>query len=114
MLLKSFSHIYIQVPVLASIDGKTAIPDSLDITKFLSKSYPGLIPLSKYEEVLDMLKRLHTINFFSLTFAGKPEIQEKAKARLQQILNSDINQRYREALESKVRRYVHRSSDPYC
>ena len=106
---KPVSHL--QVPALVSIDGKTTIPDSMEITKFLSKVYPDLIPSSKREEILDMLRRLHTINFFSLTFAGKPESQKKSKTLLQQELNSDITQRYREAIEVKLKRYVHRSSD---
>ena len=113
MLLRNFSHTYQQVPVLASIDGKTTIPDSLNITQFLSKFYSGLIPSSKHEEIIDMLKRLHTINFFSLTFAGKPETQEKAKARLQERLNSDISQRYREAIGYKIRRCVNSSCSQY-
>lgn len=94
----------LKVPVLAAVDGKTVVPDSLEITKFLSITYPNLIPTSNREEILDMLKRLHAINFFSLTYAGKPQSQERLKAVLQQRLDSDISPRYREAIEKKIKR----------
>ena len=94
------------MPVIATIDETTIIPDSVEITKYLSESYPALIPSSHQKEIHALLEKLHSINFFALTYAGKPETQEKAKAFLEQKLRSDISQRYREAIEYKLKRYV--------
>lgn len=96
--------LYVQVPVLASMDGETIVPDSLEITKFLSRFYPDLMPASNRDEILDMLTRLHAINFFSLTYGGKPQSQERLKGLLQQRSNSDISQRYHEVIEKKIKR----------
>lgn len=95
-----------QVPVLATIDGKTIIPDSVEITKYLAGFYPALIPSSHQKEIYSMLERLHGINFFTLTYGepGKQSYQHKTKALLEERLSSDISQNYREAIEYKLKR----------
>ncbi len=94
------------MPVIATVDGTAIVPDSLDITKYLSEFYPSLIPSSHQSEIYALLERLHSINFFALTYAGKPESQENSKALLQAKLRSQISDRYREAIERKLKRYV--------
>ena len=90
--------------MLASIDGTVAIPDSIEITKYFAGFYPALIPSSRQKEIHALLEKLHDINFFSLTYLGKPETQENAKSLLKQKLGSDISQKYREAIEYKLKR----------
>ena len=82
------------------------IPDSLEITKYMSQLYPALMPSSRRSEIYTLLQRLHSINFFALTYAGKPETQEKAKAFLEGKLGSEISSRYRLAIDHKLKRLV--------
>ena len=82
------------------------IPDSVEITKYFAKFYPSLIPESHDSEIKELLAKLHGINFYSVTFAGRPQTQENAKRHLESLLSTDISERYREALKYKIQRYV--------
>ena len=94
----------LQVPVLAPVNSKDTIPDSLEITKYLAKSYPSLIPASHADEIRRLLSQLHSLNYFSLSFTGRPEAPRGAKAFLEKQLGGDISERYREAIKVKVKR----------
>jgi hypothetical protein len=63
-----------------------------------------LIPAVHAEEISRLLSDLHNINFFSLTFAGKPQGQHAALAKLNEKLKEDISGRYRTAIDTKIKR----------
>lgn len=94
-----------EVPVLMPEDKHLKpIPDSLDITFAVADRYPSLLPDENREETTRLIRDLHGINFFSLTFAGKPEMQQGNLAFLQGKLQEDISERYRAAIERKIER----------
>ena len=78
----------------------------MEITKRFAESYPSLIPKQQREKIISLLQELHGINFFSLTFTNKPGPTEERKAWLQTQLEGDINEKYRKAIEGKIKRWV--------
>lgn len=94
------------MPVLAPVDSHKTLPDSLEITKYFAQSYPDLMPEPYKEKIISLLQELHGINFFSLTFTGKPGPTEARKESLQKQLESDISEKYRKAIEGKIKRWV--------
>ncbi|KAH8683737.1 hypothetical protein BGZ61DRAFT_456240 [Ilyonectria robusta] len=92
-----------QVPVLASSNLPENIKDSLDITHFIAKSYPSLIPATHSEQITRLLFKLHDMNYFSLSFAGRPIVAASIVAGVEKRLQqTDNSERYRKALESKL------------
>lgn len=86
---------------------KERIPDSLDITFWLCERYPSLRPREYAGEIDRLLRELHAINFFSLTFRNKAA---RAKAMeggiIDRINEPGISARYKKALEYKLEVYV--------
>jgi hypothetical protein len=91
-----------KVPTLAPLSAAKTIPDSLQITLFLSQYYPRMIPASRNDEVATLLAELHAINYYSLTFSGKPETVEGIDKAVEQRLEGNISDRYRQALKFKL------------
>lgn len=92
-----------QVPVLASAELKQPIADSLEITFFLAERYPSLIPDSHKEQIVSLLKDLHSLNYFSLSFGGREHVADMFKKTVLDRLNTpDISRRYRDALTFKL------------
>ena len=58
--------------MLAGPSLSTPIADSEEIVYYLAKSFPSIIPEEQEPQVSQYMKRLHGINYFSLTFNGKP------------------------------------------
>ena len=73
------------------------IPESVYITFYIAERYPNLIP---NDRVPALLKELHTVNFFSLSFTKRPRTAKPVV--LQLLARQDISDRYRKALEYKV------------
>lgn len=92
-----------EVPVLAPVDQKHTIPDSVAITKYLAESYPALIPASHENAINDLLRDIHSVSFFSLTFAKGSPHQQQAKTFMEGLLKQDISERYRAALQHKLK-----------
>lgn len=93
-----------QVPVIAPLTSSKTIPDSLEITKYLGKYYPSLIPDSERDKITQLLEELHSINFFALTFTGRPQVQRPNEIFLQTQLEGQISQKYRDAIHLKLER----------
>jgi hypothetical protein len=93
-----------QVPVLTHPTGLSApMPDSLAITMFLADRYPSLIPPTHGEEIRQLLNDLHSINYFSLSFPGRPQVANGFKAAvLKRLDRPGISQRYLTALKYKL------------
>ncbi|KAM0166591.1 hypothetical protein ACHAQE_001397 [Botrytis cinerea] len=91
-----------QVPVLTSPALSKPIADSLEITHWLAKLYPLLIPESYSSQINSFLERLHALNFFSLSFPGRPQVANGFKAAAEKRLAGDITERYRKALLYKI------------
>ena len=104
MLRSNETKIRRQVPVLAPVDSDFTLPDSLEITKYIGRSYPSLLPESHSKQILDLLEQLHGINFYSLTFTGSPAAVEGRRDGLRKQLEGDISDRYRKAIEFKIKR----------
>jgi glutathione S-transferase len=98
------AHDFSQVPVLVNTAVlATPIAGSLQITFHLADRYPGLIPANRKEEIGRLLRDLHALNYFSLTFAGKPNIAAGNKAAVvKRMEDPAISQRYRDALAYKL------------
>jgi hypothetical protein len=93
------------VPVLTSPSLSRPIADSLEITHFLSKIYPSLLPASHTQEINTALDALHSLNFFSLSFSSRPQASQAMKGKIQERLNQAIeegNENYQKALEYKM------------
>ena len=73
------------------------IPESVEITLYHAETYPNLLP---NDQVLPFLRELHSVNFFSLSFAGRARTAKDVV--LQRLARDDISDRYRKALEYKL------------
>jgi glutathione S-transferase len=95
-----------EVPVLVPANGEQeAISDSVDITWLFADYFPGLLPKEHEGEIKRLVTELHAkVNFFSLTFEGKPEVQQRNMAALRSRLYDDISDEYRKVLEHKIQR----------
>ncbi|KAH8812214.1 hypothetical protein F5884DRAFT_784746 [Xylogone sp. PMI_703] len=93
-----------QVPVLVhQSDGPKALPDSLEITLYIAKLYPELIPDGERSHIIDLLRELHSVNYFSLSFQKKPAYgQGLLSAVLERLQRPGISPRYQKALEYKL------------
>ncbi|KUL87831.1 hypothetical protein ZTR_03134 [Talaromyces verruculosus] len=93
-----------QVPVLTHPTELSApMPDSLAITMFLADRYPSLIPPTHGEQIHQLLNDLHSINYFSLSFPGRPQVASGFKAAvLKRLDRPGISQRYLTALKYKL------------
>ena len=79
------------------------IADSLKITYFLASRFPKLIPSEKEEEIRQYLADLHALNYFSLSFPGRPEVAQGFETTIKRLLaDQAISDRYRKALEFKL------------
>lgn len=93
-----------QVPDLTHLSKlPKPISDSLDITHFIASNYPSLLPENHKNEIIEFLKELHNINYFSLSFGSKPAA---AKAQItaveKRLADTSISEQYRKALEYKL------------
>jgi len=93
-----------QVPVLAHPSELDApITDSLKITHWLARKYPDLMPVEHEAEIRQYLTDLHALNYFSLSFPGRPQVAQHLESTVQRRLqDSSISDRYRNALEFKL------------
>ncbi|KAH8800205.1 hypothetical protein F5884DRAFT_546689 [Xylogone sp. PMI_703] len=93
-----------QVPVLASPGIlSTPIRDSLDITFYACERFPSLRPPEHVTLINRLLRDLHAINFFSLSFNTRPSLATTFKnGVLERLARPDISSRYRAALEYKL------------
>jgi glutathione S-transferase len=95
--------LHFQVPVLVSNVLAKPIADSLEITHFLAERYPSLIPSSHKDQVTALLKDLHALNYFSLSFPGREHVAEEFKQSVfKRLAHDDISPRYRDALTFKL------------
>lgn len=93
----------LKIPVL-DVKRGTPIHDSLQITLFIAKHYPNLIPESHQEEINALLKELHELNYFSLSTAefGGTRVAAGLVAAVEKLLQDpNLSERYRSALGFK-------------
>jgi glutathione S-transferase len=85
-------------PVLLS----KPMPESLDITYYIAKQYPSLLPENHKDQIVELLNELHNINFFALTFGSTPTVSTDKKVAVEEKLaQARISEKYRQALENK-------------
>jgi glutathione S-transferase len=83
------------------------IADSLDITYYITTQYPNLLPENHKDQIIELLKQLHNINYFSLSFGSKPAAANAQKLAVEEKLaQSAISEKYRRALEYKMMMYA--------
>ncbi|PVH69738.1 hypothetical protein DL98DRAFT_578190 [Cadophora sp. DSE1049] len=94
-----------QVPVLTHPSKlPKPISDSLDITHFITSNYPSLLPENRMDEIIKLLKELHAINYFSLSFGNKPAAAKAQEVAVdKKIAEPSISERYRKALVFKLK-----------
>ena len=94
----------IKVPVvLHPTELKQPITESLEITHWLAAKYPSLVPSERREEISQYLTDLHALNYFSLSFPGRPQIAHSFEANVnRRLADTGISDRYRKALEFKL------------
>lgn len=102
ILIMIVDSLLVQVPVLVSDALENPITDSLQITHFLAARYPSLIPASHRAQITELLRDLHAINYFSLSFPGREYVVEGFKQNVSKLLAADISPRYRDALIFKL------------
>jgi hypothetical protein len=79
------------------------IPDSLEMTFYMASRYPDLIPRAHEVQIRQLLIDLHALNYFSLSFPGRPAVAQGFKdAVLRRLAGPDVSDRYRKALEYKL------------
>lgn len=88
--------------MLASTHLDKPIRDSLEITHFLAQQYPSLIPGKHKPEITQLLRELHALNYFSLSFPGRENVADGFKETVFKRLDGDISDRYRNALTFKL------------
>jgi hypothetical protein len=78
--------------------------DSLKITFYMGSKYPDLIPDAHAANIRQFLIDLHGLNYFSLSFPGRPGVaQHIQNTVLQRLEEKSISDRYRKALEFKLK-----------
>jgi hypothetical protein len=78
------------------------MPESLDITYYIAKQYPSLLPENHKDQILELLNELHNINFFALTFGSTPIVSTDKKLAVEEKLaQPGISKKYRHALEDR-------------
>ncbi|KAH8887055.1 hypothetical protein GQ53DRAFT_331629 [Thozetella sp. PMI_491] len=91
-----------QVPVLAGGDLPAPIPDSEEILYFLAKLYPRMIPTEHEAQIRQLVKKLHQINYFSLSFTGNISVPRGVLAKISGLIEDEsISEQYRKALRYK-------------
>lgn len=93
-----------KVPVFSHTgEQQENIPDSLKMTFFIASRYPDLIPATHEEQIRQLLTDLHALNYFSLSFPGRPGIMQGIMGEIKsRIDDPTISTRYRKALEFKL------------
>ncbi|KAF2102972.1 hypothetical protein NA57DRAFT_63700 [Rhizodiscina lignyota] len=102
-----------QVPAITTSSLDQPLYDSVTITHYLASLYPSLMPPSHRQLISSLIDLLHSINFFSLSFAGSKNGDPAGhiKQEIQRRLRKDVSPRYREALEYKLA--VHEAEKVY-
>lgn len=92
------------MPVLANPD-KLAKPlaDSQDISLYIAEHFPRLQPPELRDDIIKGLTRLHQLNYFTLSFTGKPAVVVNLRSIVEKDLaDPNSSPRYRKALEHKL------------
>jgi len=77
--------------------------ESLDITYYIAEHYLSLLLEEKKDQIIELLRELHDINYFSLSFGNKPAAANAQKAAVEEKLaRPGISEQYRKALEYKL------------
>lgn len=94
------SLLLLQVPVL--VNQKLLpkpMPESENITWYLCERYSNLLPDQHAETIKRLVKKLHNISFYSLTFGNMPARGLKVQDKINQTLEDpSISEDYRKAL----------------
>jgi hypothetical protein len=78
------------------------MPESLDISYYIAKQYPSLLPESHKDQIFELLNELHNINFFALTFGSTPVVSTDKKVAVdEKLAQPGISEKYHQALEDK-------------
>ena len=94
----------VQVPVL----GNPAVfsfpmTQTSEISAFITERHPSLQPEKHAAEIRKLVKEMHELNFFTLSFRGSPKLATGfADAVLKRLDDKTISDKYRQALEYKI------------
>ncbi|KAJ9639701.1 hypothetical protein H2204_003772 [Knufia peltigerae] len=92
-----------QVPALTAPTLDKPMADSLEITHYLIEHYPDLTPKEHKDESLRLLRAVHALNYFALSFPDRPHVVAGfVKSINDRLARDDISDEYRSALEYKL------------
>jgi hypothetical protein len=75
----------------------------LDITWYLLDRYPDLLPQQREGNIRELLKAVHALNYFALSFPDRPQVAASFVKNIQdRLARDDISDEYRNALEYKL------------
>ncbi|EXJ70577.1 uncharacterized protein A1O5_06647 [Cladophialophora psammophila CBS 110553] len=78
--------------------------ESIAISDFICDRYPTLRPPEHAGTIDELIKQLHDISFYSLTYQTRPEHPEAMRLKLQELMNQpDVSPRYKDALQNKIK-----------
>lgn len=98
-----------QVPVLVNLQDGTIIPDSLELTYYLAKWFPDLVPDVHAEKIKSGLQRIHALPYFTLSFGGHPaqHLPMQTMEDMRKLLaQDDLSEEYRKVLQMKLEGFV--------
>jgi glutathione S-transferase len=79
------------------------MPESVDISYYICKWYPSLLPVQHEQVIRDLITELHGINYRLLTFGIVTKYPKTNVTFIKDTLaRPDISDRYRKALEFKL------------
>lgn len=75
----------------------------MDISLLMPSRYPDLMPSKHQQEIRKLLIDMHSIDYFALSFPGRPQIANMLVKTVQDRLDqANLSERYRKALEFKL------------
>jgi len=108
---EQFSEFYLtkvnsngQVPVLGStVAFSFPLAQTSAISIYIAERHPRLLPEDHAAEIKRLVKKMHELNFFTLSFRGSPKLASGfSDAALRRLEDKTISDEYRKALEYKV------------
>ncbi|OQU94485.1 hypothetical protein CLAIMM_00839 [Cladophialophora immunda] len=93
-----------QVPVLGShVAFSFPLAQTTAISAYVSGRHPTLLPEAHAQTIQESLKKMHDLNFFTLSFLKSPKLASGfADTALKRLAKTDISEEYRKALEYKL------------
>ena len=93
-----------KVPVLGSSAAFSfPLNQTSKISTYIAERHPSLLPQEFAAEIVQLINKMHELNFFTLSFRGSPTLASGfADAALKRLDDKSISDEYRKALKYKL------------